>query len=279
MNWNRRTATVAGLALLVLTNAVALGGAAWNRSGEPDSRLQLSERELSVPWSAWAPPGAENSGLSLRLDWRCNPAAKTGARRTNHYYDDASPGWLDTRKMAELGFDMGRPGRAPGLQRPHEVREVWVVLELDGPAYRAWNAAAAAEAASAAAAEAAKPPPHVAAHVEVPHDGTRLFAVDAGLDRAALRARYADRAMYAVVRAKVGRLRDTEDVVDGGRIESLSIEEVNVPLALRPAFAAVQRPRRGGDERSRFVATVAFGQRAEPWLVDARPLPASAGAR
>jgi len=277
MNWNRGTATVAGLALLVLTNAVALGGAAWNRSGEPDSRLQLSERELSVPWSAWSPPGGENSGLSLRLDWRCNPAATTGARRAA-YYDQGSPGWLDSRKMTELGFDMGRTALAPGFRRPHEVREVWLVLELDGPAYRTWQAAAAAEAASAAAAEAAKPPPHVAAHVELPHGGSRLFAVDTGLDRAALRVRYADRAMYAVVRAKVGRLRDTEDVVDGGRIESLSIDEVNVPLALRPAFAAVQ-PGARGDGRSRFVATVAFGQRAEPWLVDARALPAAAGAR
>ncbi|MBW8760105.1 MAG: DUF4824 family protein [Burkholderiales bacterium] len=278
MNWNRRTATWAGLALLVLTNAVALGGAAWNRSGEPDSRLQLSERELSVPWSAWSPPGAENSGLSLRLNWRCNPAAKTSASRAS-YYDDASPGWLDTRKLTELGFDMGRAGGTPGLHRPHEVREVWVVLELDGPAYRAWQAAAAAEAASAAAAEAAKPPPHRVAHVEPPHGASRLFAVDAGLDRAALRVRYADRAQYAVVRAKVGRLRDTEDVVDGGRIESLSIDEVNVPLALRPAFAAAAPAGRGGVERSRFIATVAFGRRAEPWLVDARPLPAAPDAR
>jgi len=278
MNWNRRTATAAGLALLVLTNAVALGGAAWNRSGAPDSRLQLSEHELSVPWGVWSPPGAENSGLSLRLYWRCNPAPRTGARRTT-YYDDASPGWLDNGKMAELGFDMGRSGRTPGFHRPHEVREVWMVLELDGPAYRAWEAAAAAEAASAAAAEAAKPPPHRLAPVAVPYGGSRLFAVDAGLDRAALRARYPERTMYAVVRATVGRLRDTEDVVDGGRIESLSIDEVNVPLALRPAFVTVQPAGRGGEGHGRFVATVAFGQRAEPWLVDARQLPAAPGAR
>lgn len=277
MNWNRHTAIVAGLALLVFANAVALGGAAWNRSGEPDSRLQLSERELSVPWSAWSPPGGENSGLSLRLDWRCNPPANTGARRAA--YDDRSPGWLDNRKMTELGFDMGRARPAPGFHRPHEVREVWLVLELDGPAYSAWQAAVAAEAASAAAAEAAKPPPHVAAHAEPPHGGTRLFAVDAGLDRAALRARHGDRAMYAIVRAKVGRWRDTEDAVDGGRIESLSIDEVNVPLALRPAFATVQPAGRGGEKTSRFVATLAFGQRAEPWLVDARPLPVAPGSR
>jgi len=262
MNWNRRAATAAALALLVLTNAVALGGAAWNRSGEPDSRLRLSERELFVPWSGWPSTTDENSGLSLTLNWRCIPASTLHGRSAT-WYDNNSPAWLDARKMTELGFDMGRARVAPGIHRPHEVREVWLVLELDGPAYRRSQALAAAAAASAASS------PQASVRPEASVDASRLFAVDAGLDRAALRARYGDRAMYAIVRAQVGMLRDTEVVVEAGRIESLSIDEIEVPLSLRPVFADIRRGQGAAGERGRFDATVAFGRRAEPWLAEA----------
>ncbi len=42
INGSRRCALIAGLVLMTITNAVALGGAAYNRSGEPDRMLNLS---------------------------------------------------------------------------------------------------------------------------------------------------------------------------------------------------------------------------------------------
>ena len=101
MNWNRRAATWVGLALLVLTNAVALGGVAYNRSGEPDAVLKLGERELSPPY-VWNDKG-ENSGLSLKLQWRGTPPAAR-LRGKAAYWSDRNPAWLDARKMRELGF-------------------------------------------------------------------------------------------------------------------------------------------------------------------------------
>jgi hypothetical protein len=62
-----RHGLLAGLALILLSNAVALGGAWYNRQGEAKSRLLLSEREL---WRSHDGPRRENSGLSLNLDWR-----------------------------------------------------------------------------------------------------------------------------------------------------------------------------------------------------------------
>ena len=63
MNWSRRHTLIAGLALVAVTNGVALGGAAWNRSGTPDSVLALTQRELEPPYMF---KGAqENSGLTL----------------------------------------------------------------------------------------------------------------------------------------------------------------------------------------------------------------------
>src|SRR5690606_5713465 len=53
-----RHGLLAGLALILLSNAVALGGAWYNRQGEAESRLQLSEREL---WRSHDGPRRENS--------------------------------------------------------------------------------------------------------------------------------------------------------------------------------------------------------------------------
>ena len=294
----RRLLPAAGLALILLTNAVALGGVAWNRSGEPDSRLALSERELVLPWRAGR-PDSENSGLSLTVRWRCLPT-RIVTPRGNTYEDFNAPAWLDASKMAELGFDL----RAPEVTRPldhaprrHEqlAREVWLVLELDGPAYRQGLADTAQEAKEAAAREAeaasharSGEPVHVE-HVSFdPDSGGRLFVVDAGLDRDVLRARHADRAMYAIVRGRVSPLaRDGQAVyagttgsaearaIHGGRIDALSIGEVNVPLALRPVFDGVEPGRWHDKPAQRFTATLNFGQRAEPWLVDAQRLPAA----
>ena len=74
--WSRGRTLGIGLALIVLTNAVALGGVWWNRSAAPDSSLTLSERELGLPWRALR--NRENSGLDASIHaWRC-------ARRSRH---------------------------------------------------------------------------------------------------------------------------------------------------------------------------------------------------
>ena len=80
-----------GLGLILLSNAVALVGVWYNRSGEPLAQLQLSERELNVAADALL-DGQENSVLRLRLSWR-------------HAGEGSSLSWLDTAKLHELGFD------------------------------------------------------------------------------------------------------------------------------------------------------------------------------
>ena len=41
---------IAGLAIIIVTNIVALAGVAYNRSGEPDAVVELTERELGLPY-------------------------------------------------------------------------------------------------------------------------------------------------------------------------------------------------------------------------------------
>ena len=277
MNWNRRSATWAGLALVVLTNAVALGGAAYNRMGEPQGTLKLGERELSPPY-AWNRM-TENSGLTLQLRWRSLPAAASTPRGRTVYGNDRNPGWLDARKMRELGFDANAIPTAHPFDNPFSShrqlpRDVFVVLELDGPAYQESLRRAEAAVDPASAASAPRDASRQQAQVALESDQrteTRLFAVDAGLDGSVLRARYPDRTMYAIVRGRVSPMRDRVSDKLGGYIDGLGVDEINVPLQLRPVFEGVEPLNTfgGGKPAVHFDATVVFGQRSEPWLAAA----------
>lgn len=277
MNWNRRTATWAGVALLVLTNAVALGGVAYNRGGVPDAVLKLSQRELSPPY-VWNDKG-ENSGLSLKLQWRSPPPAAP-TRHGKMYYGERNPGWLNAQKMRELGFDALATSKpqlfdaTPPSRHRALPRDVFIVLEFNGPAYQdaVRRAQADVDAASAASAPADESSRDAQAALDAARlVDTRLIAVDAGLERSALRARYPDRTMYAIVRGRISPTRDRAEDDLGGFIDELGGEEINVPLEMRPVFEGAVA--RNGYDRSvpavHFDATVMFGRRSEPWLASA----------
>lgn len=168
-----------GLGLILTSNAVALAGVWYNRSGEPQAQLQLSEREIQLPYDSWL-RGEENSGLRLQLAWR---------------QADADWSWLDEAKLRELGFapnDLGRSAERP----------LWLVLELDGPSYRKQVERAKVALASAQTALAAIPQDETLRQqrdqrqLELRHEqeqATRLLLMDAGLDAEALRKAWPDR--------------------------------------------------------------------------------------
>lgn len=237
MKWQRSHTLVAGVALIVATNAVVLAGVAYNRSGEPQAVLPLTERELSFPF-AWGLE-KENSGISLRLDWRMDGD------------------WLNRAKLASLGFDVSEPALIRGRQPP---RDALLVLELDGQAYRA---------ALAEAEQRAKLKPeewNLRALRAEQEKNSRLFVVDVGLDAAALRTKYPNRTQYAIVRGRVApahrSIKDAGPVT--GRVDEVNIVSLHVPVGMH----AVVRP------DTAYRATLAFGKRLEPWLKEA-----SAGAR
>jgi Domain of unknown function (DUF4824) len=273
MNPTRRFMILAALALIVLTNAVALGGVATNRMGEPQGMLRLTERELATPY-VWRDK-TENSGLSLQLRWRVLPAQTPHGRRYNLYYEEGGrPEWLDTRKMVALGFAPPSPsevqpdGRTSRYQR-QLPRDAFVVLELDGPAVQESLRRAAEVVASAASGSESA---NAQAELDrMQRFGSRLFIVDAGLDRDALRARYPDRAKVAIVRGRIRPIAGQADADPGGIIDALSVDAINVPLQLRPVFDGLPARRYGAlrEPGENFDATVVFGQRSEPWLAAA----------
>jgi hypothetical protein len=240
--------------------------------------LSLTERELRPPY-VWT-GRKENSGLALRLQWRVLQGDRPNAGLSRMAPDGGgSPAWLDESKMASLGFDMTRsPERwsangSSAYQR-QLPREIFVVLELDGPAYR-MALDRAATAAKESETKNERGDGKKAADELLDREtrqSSRLFAVDAGLDRGALRSKFGDRSKYAIVR---GQIRPTwlrpEGSSAAGIITGLSAATVNVPLEMRSVLEGVAPDSYlapNGVDRH-FKARVAFGQRLEPWLVSA----------
>lgn len=278
---SRRGFLLAGVGLILAANAVALGGAAWNRSGDPESTLRLSERELRVVGQPVL--DRENSGMALRLRWR-TLAQRAGPEDDfldGRYAYGGAPKWLDPSKLAELGFDTARK-TVPG-GREHDAipaKEVFLVLELDGAAFQAAlerarqddQRAKAAQAGKAGARDPEGELKRAAQRLRREEStSSRLFVIDAGLDAGALRARYPDRARHAIVRGQVRPYWDTRSDTTGalvGQVVGPSVGEINVPLEFQPSFASAgERALRGEDAQPpRRDITVAFGRRLEPWI-------------
>jgi len=269
----------AGVLLILLANAVALTGVYLNRNGEAESRLMLSQRELPLPLG-WRMT-KENSGLALGLVWRVADASG-GDSYVGFGFSGGTPEWLDEAKMAAFGFDTSLLAEGKEGRRRFEralPREVLLVLELAGPAWQQTlerarqnaarhDAARLANADSKEFADRAKRAQEQLKREEA--HNSRLFAIDIGLDRAALRAKYPDRGRYMILRSTLRPRLVTHEKKTrvSGYLNAIAVTQINVPYALRPALepALRQNQRTPNDPGLPFEATIAVGQRLEPWL-------------
>lgn len=275
--WSRRTSVLAGIALITLSNAVALGGVAWNRSGEPESRLKLSKRELRVTSGDF---NRESNGVMLSLVWRTR--VSDSELSVWHGLGGGTPPWLDEAKMRELGFTVPDAESDEDLSRRHGTsREVLLVLELDGPAWRAQLDQVRAKTDELIAKAATQPGEQAERSIDEArqwlqreeNEFSRLFVVDAGLDLDALRLRYPDRARYAIVPGRVvparGRGGNTNPRL--GYLQGLATSNLNMPYAFRNPLTGADNGRSARDKaRDGLKATdvsVAFGRRLEPWII------------
>lgn len=251
----------AGLALIALANAALLAGVAWNRRGEPDATVILTERELEIPWHDFN--DEEDTGLELQLDWQARWAVGEG-----------TPEGLPLTTLRELGFQL-RP------RRTEPPRVAWVVLEMDGEAWQRWVAQRRRQVEKDRRENPDSDCPPGRDLEEMLESGSRLIVVDAGKDREALRRRHPDRSRYFVVPGRVDA-REVKPGVFQGLVSELRVDSIHVPLRLRPVLDEIVTAGRLRQETSnsaepgppRFRATVAFGRRGEPWLVDVEKLPA-----
>lgn len=281
---NRYTGAAVGV--LLAANAAALAGAAWNRSGEAQAVLTLTERELPREPS---PEWRESSGVTLRLD-------------THHWFKfehrPRPSSGLDDAALASLGFDVRLPEdreEAARLVRRQSARRGWVAIEVDGPAAAEWQRALEEELAAAEQAAQARGGDAQwlrRAVEESLRSGSRLFVVDAGSDAAALRAKHPDRTRVAVVQARISvALHEGDSVVwERHRREPVVLatcqpprchiaasvellpDKVDVPARLQPSLAAIPPQPSARVRPPAYQVKVAFGRRGEPWIQEIGPL-------
>ena len=293
---SHRIFLLAGALIILATNAIALLGVAYNRTAPPTSELVLSERELpmAADWSV----SRENSGMDLRLNVQ-TPAARSvpgaqGSQEPRLLWGEVP--WLSSEKLKSLGFPIAPETGSDAVRRINEKllpRDVYVVLDFDGPSHqehvREAQAAAALDEQMSAAdptdrrlAEKAKNSRQLASLAET--FVSRLYCVDAGLDLAALRRRYPDVSHYAIA---LGTVRTTVSEQQGhsrvaGQFSGLRIPEINVPLRYRRVFGAGRvfsygealGLRIGGipgnpAKSPHYTVTLAWGRHLEPWIVGA----------
>ena len=276
MNWSNRHSLFAGLGLIVLVNAIALAGVAWNRSEQADSRLQVSERELSHSYPYWR---QDNSGIALHLIHRW-----PNSKPNDYSYDSLRQ--LSPEQMRALGFKVPKELNDESVRRYRRQldRDGLLVLEFNGPLYQQQLQMAAEQLEKSRADLAAVPDnkqlieSHKLARETLQREQTsasRLFVIDAGSDLASLRARYPDRQRYAIVQGRFDAWAWHDDGrwQIGGSAQVPVAESINLPHRWHAVFAKLPRrpdtpgfPHSGGDRL--LNAELAFGQRLEPWVVE-----------
>ena len=284
MKWrySSRALFVLGFAVLAATNIAVLSGVAYNRSGDPETRITLTERELPLLYDVFE----ENSGLALRLAWRALPTEED----ERQYRGWGFPAWLTADKLRALGFSLDDdPGNDD--DRAHTKapipKEVFVVLEQEGVAYR--GAVARAERALAREEglyRANSGDKQLRGNFEAAEKRlqreriteSRLFAVDAGLDPAGLRSSYADRGRFIITRGlvKPAYYYNNKKKHVRGTILRLSVEGIHVPLAQRDVFEAVlveEKSKNTSLIPPRYRVELAYGRRFEPWILSATATP------
>ncbi len=128
--WSRSRALVVGAVLILATNAVVLGGVAYNRHGDAESTLRLTERELRIHYWSW--PENDNSSVDLHLDRRVPKVDGCDIYPGSGY---GKPLGLDAEALRRFGFDVSGDLESEDVRRrldnqPSKV--AWFVLRTGG---------------------------------------------------------------------------------------------------------------------------------------------------
>ena len=285
----RRAGPILAAAVVLLADAVALTGVARNRSSEPDATLELTERELELPYVR-----KEDTGLALRISWDA----------IGSEYSWGPPDWFDKAKLEEIGYDCSLPLDDPLAETWYgkaRTRQVYAVLEHDGLSWREWldrQQRKLDEMAGEVGRREKTPGDLEFARERFERDRrtkSRMFLIDVGRDPAALRAKHPDTTRFIVTPALVDLSYwrndpSPESAHLTGSIRGLMVSEIHVPRGKRSPLDAILASR---EERERlrasagsaqtsqpddevrgpaYAVTIAYGRRHEPWLVAVRPL-------
>jgi hypothetical protein len=233
--------------LIVVTNVVMLGSVVANRSGEPDATLLLTERELHLERGS-----DRDSAQKMQLvteAWGSYPTGPSAEK------------WLTRDKLATLGITCRTPAARVGLRPCGLGRRVFAVYEYDGPAWQSYSDDLLRAESPASTREAAQ---------KQVKFGSRLIALDASVDRVALRRAYPDARRYLILPV---------DVMAWLTVNPPSTAPV-VSSAFSPVMTRLIVPARFRDRLStltasdwllskepRYAVKLAVGRHLEPWIL------------
>jgi hypothetical protein len=232
--------------VVVVTVAAFLGAAGWNRAGEPQLTLVLTERELPIAHAAAAP--GDDPGARLRL-----------AFQSRHDPLDAR-NWLPESRLRAIGFPFNVPAGAPQAVDTYDrvpPRVAWVVFEYDGPEWRDIER-------RRAMIEAPRGPVGLAP--------SRLVPVDVGLDLEGLRARYPSG--HLILRGVIGLSYVSAErggPMLHGVLREVVPSAVAVPYAFRSVLDGLAATERATTE-PRYEAELAVGRLGLPYVRSLRSL-------
>ena len=226
--------------LVMVTVAVFVGAAGWNRSREPQLTLVLTERELPLAGTNAAPGDHPGARLQIAYEYRHDPL---DARN-----------WLPESRLREIGFTFNVPVGSPQAIDTYDrvpPRIAWVVFEFDGPQ---WHDIARRR----AMAEPRMPGPTMP---------SRLVPVDVGLDLDVLRARYPSG--HVILRGVIGLAYVS--AANGGPLLYGVLREVlppaiAVPYAFRSRLEGLAPLERSGGAEPRYEAELAVGALGLPYI-------------
>ena len=289
MNKPTITLAIIAAALLLLVNVIVLAGAAYNRSGDSIASLQLTERELSLPYYR-AYNKKENSGLALRLNWKVAPDFSEKSSYNRYSLSNyTSPHWLTENKLKELGIDIekakaNKKDSRYGYQSI-DSEEVIVVLEYDGESFQKILKNAENDIKQYRTGVKKSPDnkelirqlkQHEESLAALKISGSRLIAIDAGLELNALKEKYNNSSKYLMLRGEV-RPRWSKDELKG-RIRQLYNSEVHVPLPYSKEINEITNRETTSNsynsrkEKPRYQVELKVGKRLEFWAGKVRGL-------
>lgn len=263
----KRASLIFAAVIVVIANALALLHVARNRSGNPSAEITLTNRELQ---SLVRSSEADNSAVTLRLQW-VDPDSRWPPEQV-----PAPPRWLDREKLQTLGFDCSMNPEMTGattFYQRQRLRQVFVALEYDGPAWKAWSEA---DRRSTPQFQLSIQP---GISVNALRRDSHLVAIDADLDHYKLRARHPERTSVLILPAVVGI---TLDPLPYPGMGTNGKPPAKIIGHIQQVPAAISIPRPFSDEfRRRGLATrvneetdavgyrvrLRYGAELEPWVV------------
>jgi hypothetical protein len=231
-------------ALVLVSNAFVFRHVASNRSGQPESQLTLTDRELNY-WRQ-----SDDSGVHLTL------------QISQHH--DLRPTFLSAAKLRELGFDTSYPPSGKDAWQHYAnmgARSAYIAIELDGRSFEEYKDRRREQ-----SLQWKQKPEDVERDLA---QASRLVPIDAARTKEDLRSRYPDRTRILILPAVVRIQVDSspkDPALKGFMTEWPS--QIHIPKPFSDGMRDLDLSYR--PNQPRFEVDLAYGRNLEPWVTAVR---------